>query len=228
MDELPRPDLRDFEEGARKDAAAGVVIQESKVKGWLTAAVATLTDPTSDVLTVSEDLDLIDPGWGWFEAYMREAATLFQKVAGLVPFGWDGMLTMTVALNGSDMLVTAEPHPGLTTPYDHRAPKVCLFAPRYFTTVPDMPREEYRWIWDDDPWGVTDSSTRVWFVSSRSHEERERDGKYRNVVEFRRYCGRPVEPEAPASTDVTGPSVDRRGHKLVGSLSRWRRKPRPR
>jgi hypothetical protein len=119
---------------------------------------------------------------------MEEAVSAFRAVAGLVPSGWGGVLAMVVALPGSDQLLVGRPPAGEIAPDLVRAPSVRVYSPEYFSCLPPPSGEDYRWVCDEDPWGLSDEATEVTLVSGRRTDS-DRVPRYRNVVAFTRYCG---------------------------------------
>jgi hypothetical protein len=166
----------------------GPMVNESQLKRWFSEAVARLDDPAGKELLVEGDLDMIDPDWGWSEALMPEAASLYRLVAASVPESWSGVLSLIVRMRDSCELVDAEPHPGLLAPDDSLVPIIYLYLPAYYTSLRSAPREQYTWYWEEDPWGAADALTRVSFYSGRRHSL-VGGPEYYNVVAFRRYCG---------------------------------------
>jgi hypothetical protein len=175
------------------------MIDVPKFERWMADETGKLSDPQSGELGTDWHLDEVDPAWEWPEATMGAAVSIFKAVAGMVPPGWDGTLQMQVALGSSEGLLVGEPDVSRMAPDDMLAPLLVLNAPRFYTTILTAPREQYRWWWDEDPWGVTDGSTMASFIASRRHDEWERHGEYRNLVEFKRYCGRSAVAQGPTA-----------------------------
>jgi hypothetical protein len=170
----------------------GATLNLDKFKAWVTDAVTILSDPTSGKVALDDDMDEIDRDWRWSEATMWECASIFHQVAALIPPEWDGLLTLYVTLRDSAGLIAAEPHPGLIAPDDFHQPTVSMEAPRCFTRPSTVPYQHYQWCWAEDPWGATDDTTRVCFVSFRDHGKDDWNVEYHNMVEFKRCFGRSV------------------------------------
>jgi hypothetical protein len=163
------------------------VISEELLGEWVVRGIEALSKDGRRLGVIDDDLDEIDPEWSWDSGTMDEVASLFRLVAGLVPPGWDGVLEVEATMEDSADMKVGAPNVKELRPHLMYPPTLFLNSPWRFLVFPERPREVFRWVWETDPWEITDFRTRVVFASGRSPEEREFGGEFYNVVLFTRY-----------------------------------------
>jgi hypothetical protein len=164
------------------------LIPDQVLQDWLDSTVKALEVGKAMRFADSAHFDEIDSTWSLADNTLAAACLTFQSAARLLSPEWDGVLSLIAPLRGSSALHVGRPRFDRLRLHELEPPSLHLFTRDYYALVPRDFREEYRWVCDSDPWGVTDAQTRVMVVSGRIPSSRQSEVRdYYNDVRVIRY-----------------------------------------